>query len=81
MMKRSPARRSRPAAVTTTAEQAVPRLTAEQFDDLADSGADISAYMDDERSTRPGRVIAHESMSTFPSICSARSTPTRAALA
>jgi len=57
IMKQSPARRSHPAALTTTAEQVVPTLTAEQFDELADSGADISAYMDDERSTRPGRVV------------------------
>ena len=41
--------------MTTTAEQVVPTLTGEQFDELADSGADLSAYMDDARSTRPGR--------------------------
>ena len=42
---------------TTTVEQIVPTLTAEQFDELADSGTDISAYMDDARATRPGRVV------------------------
>lgn len=32
-------------------------ITAEEFDALHDSGEDISAYMDESRAVRPGRVV------------------------
>jgi hypothetical protein len=56
MMKKSTARRSIGRA-TTTADQDVPTLTAEEFDELADSGADLGAYVDHARAIRPGRVV------------------------
>jgi hypothetical protein len=45
------------AVPTTSGEQIPPTLTGEQFDEIADSGADLSAYMDDERAIRAGRAV------------------------
>jgi hypothetical protein len=58
MKKSAVKRHARKIAVSiTSAKQIPPTLTGEQFDELADSGADLSPYMDHERAIRPGRAI------------------------